>query len=334
MSSLFTLDPQITHAMESFGNLKKNTITAKNFKDDLAITIQRYKSLIEAFGKFHTADLQKFADRIYSVKNNIPNMKEGKGCQIYAEIVAAVKSRNDSKLAFSDMTKTSKSILNVLNNFYVNANTVFDGKDTISVQSAKLSHLSAMGFIEQAQTFLDYQVSLLNTVTYEIVKRNGVSELSPIAPYRYKFLDDFKQTFIGFYNKMSNGKHSIYLNQYKKLKKSKDDIFIGTPQGGSNLPYLSDGVKTDMDKNLFGTWSLNPFRWLGEMYNLYRHNKYMKMNAEREDMMAHVALLQLELSEKNPNSEEYAKAVKVIDSYNQMIAELDRKLEAYYNEED
>ena len=334
MSSLFTLDPQITHAMESFGDLKKNTVTSKNFKDDLAITIQRYKNLLDAFGKLNATDLQKFADRIYATKNNIPNMKEGKACQIYAEITTAVKSSNDSKVAFSDMNKTAKNILNVLNNFYANANIVFDGKDTISVQNAKLSHISAMGFIEKAQTFLDYQVSLLNTITYEIVNRNGVSELAPIAPYRYKFLDDFKQTFIDFYSKMSNGKHSVYLSQYKKLKKSKDDVFIGTAQGGSNLAYLSDTAKADMDKNLFGTWSLNPFRWLGEMYNLYRHNKYVKMGAEREDLMAHVALLQLELSEKNPNSEEYAKAVKVIDSYNQMIAELDRKLEAYYNEAD
>jgi hypothetical protein len=57
------------------------------------------------------------------------------------------------------------------------------------------------------------------------------------------------------------------------------------------------------------------------------------MAAEKEELMAHVALLQMELSEKDPNSKEYAKAVKVIDSYNQMIAELDQKLNKYYNED-
>ena len=49
--------------------------------------------------------------------------------------------------------------------------------------------------------------------------------------------------------------------------------------------------------------------------------------------MAHVTLLQLDLADKDPNSEEYAKAVKIIDSYNQMIAELDQKINAYYNED-
>lgn len=334
MPSLFQLDPQITAAMEAFGDLKRNTVSSKNFKDNLAILIQRYKSLLTAFDKFHPADLQKLADRIYATKNNIPNMKQGKACQTYAEIVASIRSTKDAKVAFSDMNKTAKNILNVLNNFYVNAGAVFGGSDTISIQNAKLSHLSAMGFVEEAEKYLDYEVSLLNTVTYEIVNRNGVSELAPIAPYRYKFLDDFKQNFIDFYNKMMGGKHTAYLSGFKKLIKSKDNIFVGNVTGGSNLPYLSDKSKAEMDKNLFGTWSLNPFRWLGELYNVWRHDKYVKMGAEREELMAHVALLQLELSEKNPNSEEYAKAVKVIDSYNQMIAELDRKINAYYNEED
>lgn len=333
MKSIFQLDSDIVHAMESFGALQKNTISSKNFKDSLSITIQRYGSFLTAFAKFHPTDLQKLADRIYATKNNIPDKKEGKACQVYAEIVASTKDVKGSKIAFDGIVKTAKAIENVLKNFAQNAGIVM-GTDTISISTAKLSHASAIGVMEQADRFMDYANSLLFSITNEIAVRNGVKELAPIPEYRYKFLDDFKSQFVASINMFSNGKHNVYLSAFKKLKQSKDDIYLGNKTGGSNLDYMSDATKTELDRSLFGTWSLNPFRWLGETWNMIRHKKYVKMAAEKEELIAHVSLLQMELAEKDPNSAEYAKAVKVIDSYNQMIAELDQKIEAYYAEED
>jgi hypothetical protein len=333
MKSLFQLDAEIVHAMESFGTQSKNTISSKNFKDSLAILLQRYNSFLTAFSKFHTNDLQKLADRIYATKNNIPNQQEGKACQIYTEIVASAKDAKGSRMAFDGIVKAAKAIENVLKNFNTNANIVM-GSDTISISNAKLSHASAIGVMEQAEQFMDYSNSLLFSITNEIAVRNGVKELNAIPPYRYKFLEDFKASFISTLTNFSGGKHNAYLSAFKKLKQSKDDIFLGSKMGGSNLDYMSDATKGELDRNLFGTWSLNPFRWLGEKWNVIRHNKYVKMAAEKEELMAHVSLLQMELAEKDPNSKEYAKAVKIIDSYNQMIAELDQKINAYYAEED
>lgn len=333
MKSIFQLDSDIVHAMESIGNLQKNTISSKNFKDSLSITIQRYNSFLNAFSKFHPNDLQRLADRIYATKNNIPDKAEGKACQVYAEIVASTKDTKGSKIAFDGIVNTAKAINNILKNFAQNANLVM-GTDTISITNAKLSHASAIGVMEQAEMFMDYSNSLLFSITNEIAVRNGVKELAPIPAYRYKFLDDYKQNFINSVNMFSNGKHNSYLSAFKRLKQSKDDIYLGSKSGGSNLDYMSDSTKTELNRSLFGTWSLNPFRWLGETWNMIRHDKYVKMAAEKEELMAHVALLQMELAEKDPNSKEYAKAVKVIDSYNQMIAEYDQKIDAYYAEED
>ena len=333
MKSIFQLDSEIVHAMESFDVIKKNTISSKNFKDSLAITIQRYGSFLNAFAKFHPSDLQKLADRIYATKNNIPDKAEGKACQIYAEIVSESKDTKGSRIAFDGIVKTAKAIENVLKNFYQNSSLVM-GTDTISITTAKLSHASAIGVMEQADQFMDYSNSLLFSITNELAIRNGVKELAPIPAYRYKFLDDYKTSFINSLKMFGNGKHTSYLSAYKKLKQSKDDVYLGNKNGGSNLDYMSDSTKTELDRNLFGTWSLNPFRWLGETWNMIRHSKYMKMAAEKEELIAHVSLLQMELAEKDPNSKEYAKAVKIIDTYNQMIAELDQKIKDYYEEED
>ncbi len=333
MNTLYTLDNEIQEATEALGLTKKRTITSNNFRDNLAVMIQRYNALINAFGKLSVKDKQKYADRIYSAKNDSPANASGKACKIYADIVASVKSRSDSKVAFDDIIKTAKAINNVLGNFYQNSRTVMDNMDNLNIHNAKLSHATALGTIQSAQHYLDYVLCLFNTTTYEIIQRNGIHELAPIAPYRYKFLEDFKNEFIDTFKQMAFGKHNTYLANYKKLKSSKDDIYLVNSSSGSNIVMLDEPTKTELNRSFIGSWSLNPFRWLGEIYNVYRHNMYTKMAAEKEDLEAHVALLQMELADKDPNSEEYAKAVKIIDSYNQMIAELDQKINAYYNED-
>lgn len=333
MTTLYTFDKDIQVAAESFGTTQSRTISAGNFKDNLSVMIQRFRALSDAFDKLSVKDKQKYADRIYSAKNESQAGAGSKACKIYADIVSSVKSRNDARVAFDDIIKTSKAIRNVLDNFYANSKLVLDNMDHLNIHNAKLSHATALGFIQEAQHYLDYTLCLFNTTTYEIVQRNGVHELAPIAPYRYKFLEDFKNEFINTFKKMSGGRHSTYLENFKKLRTSKDNIYLTSQDRESNLVMLDDVTKQNIDKSFIGTWSLNPFRWLGEIYNVYRHNMYTKMAAEKEDLLAHVTLLQLDLADKDPNSEAYAKAVKIIDAYNQMISELDQKINAYYNED-
>lgn len=333
MNTIYTLEKEIQEATEAFGLVKQRTISSNNFKDNLSVMIQRYTALINAFDKLSVKDKQKYADRIYAAKNDSPASTSGKACKIYADIVASVKSHTDSKVAFADIIKTAKAIKNVLNNFYANSKLVMDNKDQLNIHNAKLSHATALGMIQNAQHYLDYTLCLFNTTTYEIIQRNGIHELAPIAPYRYKFLEDFKNEFVDTFKQMAFGKHSTYLSNFKKLRSSKDDVYLVNNNGDSNMIMLDDLSKQNLNKSFIGNWTLNPFRWLGEVYNVYRHNMYTKMAAEKEDLEAHVALLQMELADKDPNSEEYAKAVKVIDSYNQMIAELDQKINEYYNED-
>ena len=57
------------------------------------------------------------------------------------------------------------------------------------------------------------------------------------------------------------------------------------------------------------------------------------MVKEKEWMESHVALLKLQLQNVDPNSDEYRKQVKIIAAYDEMIAGLDQKIDAYLNEE-
>ena len=60
-----------------------------------------------------------------------------------------------------------------------------------------------------------------------------------------------------------------------------------------------------------------------------RNLKYQKMIQEKEWLQNHTDLLKLQLNGIDPNSDEYRKAVKIINTYNDMIRDLDLKISSY-----
>ena len=331
MVTLFSkLHDAIKREAEAVGMLKKRTITKKNFADDLRILIARYQNIIGSIGAMPITDRQSMADRIYTHKTD----SNARGCGAYIAIATEVKAKNDHKIAFDSMTMVSKCIENVLANFAANVDVIFEGANDLNIHTAKLSHLACFGFVENAEMYAEYLIDLISIVTYEIIENNGVREIKQPLPYKYKYIVDKLDQFIQFHRSMLNGGHRTYLDTFKSLKKSMDDVRVANAETGSNIEMITDTKLVQLSHGLFGQFSLNPFKWLGEQWNLLRNAKYMKMASEKEDLIAHVNLLQMDLANKDPNSPEYAKMVKVIDTYNEMIGKLNQKLEKYYGPED
>ena len=327
MVTIFSkLHDAIKKEAEAVGLVKKRTINKRNFADDLKILIGRYQNVIGSVGAMPTTDLQQMADRIYTHKtdSNCP------GCSAYIAIATEVKAKNDHKIAFDSMIMVSKAIENVLANFAANVDVIFDGAQDVNIHTAKLSHLACFGFVENAEMYIEYLVSLLSVITYEIIENNGVREIKKPLPYKYEYIKNHTDQFIQFHHSMLNGGNRTYLDTFKSLKKSMDDVRVSNADTGSNIEMIDDNKLLQLSHGLFGQFSLNPFKWLGEQWTLIRNCHYMKMASEREDLIAHVNLLQMDLANKDPNSPEYAKMVKVIDSYNEMIGKLNQKLEKYY----
>lgn len=331
MITLFSkLHDAIKKEADALGMVKRHTINKKDFVDNLKMLLQRYETIGSGILSLPASDRQVMADKIYSHKND----SKCQGCAAYIIISSECKTVNDTKVAFDSIGNVSKAVENVLANFQANVDILFEGSTDVNIHTAKLSHLALFGFVESAEMYAEYVINLLSIVTYEIIENNGTRELETPLPYKYKYLDDHVHEFIAFHRSMLNGGNKTYLDTFKSLKKSMDDIRVANSTTGSNIDMVDDGKMMAYSRGLFGQFSLNPFKWLGEQWNLIRNNKYMKIRSEREAILAHVSLLQLDAAKADPNSPEYAKLVKVIDSYNKLIGKMNQKLAKYYGPEE
>ena len=329
MITAFTkLHDAIVKASKATGSTSKYTVYKKSLLDDLKMTSSRCENLVGTFNALSNADKQNIANKIYIRKND----PKSKACGIYATIANQCRTVADTKIAFSSITDGLKATENVINNFIANIDIIFEGGDDVNIHTAKMSMLAAFGFIEKTEMYLSFILALFTTITYEIVENDGTRELAVPQPYRYKFLADKLDDFVQFHSSIINGGNRVYLETFKSLKGSLDDVKVANPETGSNIEMIDNAKLSSLSRGLFGSFSLNPFKWLGELATVHRHNKYVEMAAEKEDLLAHVSLLQMDLAEMDPNSAEYQKMIKVIDNYNKIIADMDRKIEAYYIE--
>jgi hypothetical protein len=124
------------------------------------------------------------------------------------------------------------------------------------------------------------------------------------------------------------------ISELDKAGRNNDVNLIGD-DNTANLGFVQTTSYTPMMRNLFTTGARSfvhvIFQSLGELWNLIKNHKYTKAKKEKEWMEAHVALLKLQLQGVDPNSDEYRKQVQIIESYNEMIAELDQKIAQYEN---
>lgn len=329
METIFSkLHNAITKMASQAGLVKKNTVKKKDLYASIDLTSQRLKSFTGGFEVMSDADKRALADRIYAMKTK----SDAQACAAYINLAAQTRSRTDSSSAFSSIIIAAKAIANVLNNFLANIDLIFEGANDINIHTAKLSHVAMFGFIEKAEMYSNYIVALLYCISYEVSAHNGTHELDKPKPYKYSLINDKYEEFKTFHDQMMHGGRESYLNTFKSLIKSVDNIRVANSDTGSNLNMIDDSQLQGYSRGFLYQYSLNPFKWIGEQWNLIRDYIYKKREAEREAILTHINFLTAEMNGKDPNSEEYQKYVKVIAAYNEMVAKLDQKINAYYNE--
>ena len=334
METIFThLHNLIVAKARAAGILKKETVSKAAMLSELETLSMRYKILLGGIQIFTPQERQKLTDRIYMNKGK----SSAQGCAAYINIAAKTANalpsqRLDAKFAFKSIEDAATIISRILNEFIANIDIVFEGSSTVNIQTAKLSTLALFEFVEKAELYREYAGTLISIITYELVETNGHAELNKPLPYKYELLNKKYDTFLTFHIRMAGTDGSNYMDSFKNLRKSMDDIRVANADGESNLAMV-DTVKLEgYARNLFG-FNLNPFRWLGEQWNLIKDSKIRKMEAEKETIVAHVSLLQMALADMDPNSPEYQAKVKVIEAYNNMVREMDKKINQYFGDD-
>ena len=238
-----------------------------------------------------------------------------------AKEIEATSVLGSFKIAAQGYLKRLDEIKNVMRELY-------DTK-VVNVYTTKMSQVLIYGYMGEAQLIAD-----ANLYLFDLVSSTIIDDLPEPPKYRLEFLVDHRDFIAYCINKVCNRATDVsVLANVKELANTNTDVLIVDDNNNSNVKYLSPDYSTSLIGNVRSFINLpNPFRLIGEIWNVYKRAQISKRETEKEWMEAHVALLRLEMADIPHDSKEYMKLVKIIENYENMINKYDKMLNEYYNE--
>ena len=299
---------------------KMRKITKDDFKENLGLIMNQLKNFSATVANFQGSDLVALTKRIKEA-GMIP-------ANTFASTYMSIsKELRDNKPAFALFDITAGNICDVLAMVERNINVIFSDK-FVTIFNTKLSQMAVFNVVTQAMIFANYCSYLFDGITYEIVVHDGEHELNAPRPYRYEYITKNQKFVIELLRigSLPSGANTI-IRELDALRKTGAVNIVN--EQGATLTEIEDKTKQHGLLQGAATGLALIFRYFGEWKVLIKNLKYQKMVQEREWLQNHTDLLKLELSGVDPNSDEYRKAVNIINTYNEMIAKLDQQINDY-----
>ena len=301
---------------------KMRKISKTDLKENVIMTGKQLTNFIFSVQNFQGSDLVLLTERIKAAGAD----KDNTFSETYLSLM---KDIHYSKQAFGAFLTTAQNINSVLESLERNIDAIFTDK-FITIYNTKVSQFGVYSIITQAMIFANYACYMFDGITYELVVNNGEHELNRPRAYRYDYM---RSQYVIIRNLLEIGSlptgASVIIRALEKMRKEAN-VNLVDKDSKVNSTVMSPVQRGIIEKGASALAFV--FRWLGEWRVILRHVKYQKMIQEREWLQNHCDLLRLQLSGVDPNSDEYRKAVNIINTYNDMIVKLDQQIADYLSE--
>lgn len=304
--------------------VKMDIISKENFQENFEILNTRLQNYISCLTEMDDKTKELLAGKILSASKNSQNV----ACALYSDIATSLNTK-DTKHAFESYIFIANTFVSSIKVIARNMNKIFANKG-ITVHNSKLLHVVVFGVMTEADCFINYATYMLDNVIYETTVRNGVRELPQPRKYRYEYIKKNVKRFKSICKIRLTGS-AVIDNAISNSFASELDVNLiaednSINSGFFNINKMANHVKASA---VHGARRFIIFRWLGEQWNLFKHAKYLKAVKEKEWLQSHIAILKMDAAGIDPDSDEYRKHVKIIEAYNNMLADLDKKIDTY-----
>jgi hypothetical protein len=201
--------------------------------------------------------------------------------------------------------------------------------ETIDIYNVRVSYLATLGIIDNSEKLGNFSSYMLTYVT-----RMKVGELESVLPrYRLVYLETYNDAVVKIVNDMLNttGKYS-FVDDITALRRKFQDIVFG--QAGTAAAM---GSVLSIPLNIIN-WVYNIIPAIASMFtgllddwDDYRLSNYERKKEIKSWMEQHVALLRMDADNLDKTSPEYIRLAKIIESYDNKIADYDKEILSFEN---
>lgn len=325
--SIFNTLEQVVLRM--FRNKEKaRMLTVDKAEYILKLQKEQLEKLIFAFSSFNNAELVAL-NKKYMKTPVDPKNKDN-----VVTVIPYIQKHLTGKVGtlersvpFSGILEASKKLLKANDELLKNVHHYIPETDT-KLYQAKVTTVMLLGMLQEADFFCNYTSYLWTHFTDTITKNKPY----PIG-YQAKYLNENVERYVNMVNDICNKTSYSFIKNADVIKRKNADLILYS-QDSSFLSFLDksayDGSSQRQIKE--GIIGFNIVGEIVELWNEWKHNKYLKHKAFKEMLENQVAALRYDLMDVSYDSPEYKTLLQRIEVYNTEIAKYDKKLREYEEE--
>lgn len=236
----------------------------------------------------------------------------------------------ERKRPLSALANANRAYATAIKEIIDKIDTLF-GADKVDISSCRTSNLAVLGVLHDSDVLANFTMYL-----YTYLSRVAIDDSNGVPKYRQVYVLEHLDEVVDKVNK-------VY--EKKGIVKLVDEIEFSRNNGTDAA--LSVVAPFDFNKQTvtrgFGQsmWDaignvlhcLNIFVHISNAIDDYRLKKNRRNRETKEWLEQHVALLKLELANKDQNDPEYNKLMNIIKAYDEQIAEYDQLINEFEKDE-
>jgi hypothetical protein len=313
------------------GTIKNQALTVEDIKKIADDNISYHKSIVECFDAFQGNDMNvmvssfrrqtaKDKNKFIESYNTLVGLYTGKAKQL------------EGSLAFSPIYTANKVMMVILKEIRDNASMIFE-EGFVNIHNCRISSAAALNVLKQSDLLGDFSCVLWTEMI------NLISEHpQPTLKYKVLLIKDKLKDVAAIINDVCNKDRAFsFVKEIQKLKKANSDLLLYS-NGVLFTKYRLDpaSIALVIGYTVVGI-SLVMALWKYQSIIIsiddWSYNRHLQRKDLHEWMVNYVAILRYELQQKDPNSPEYQKLVKVIQAYDEKIAKYAKKIQQYEEED-
>lgn len=203
--------------------------------------------------------------------------------------------------------------------------------DSVDIYNVRMSQMAILGLLRQSNRVLNFSAYL-----YSYLVKVPAYATASIPRYREIYLIDKVDSVADIVNQVREKKGAyLFLQEVDSLRKKNADMVLGATGRFDFGAYAvsSNYTPSFLDNIMSALSCLNFFTALLDAWDDYKLAKHERNLEIQEWLTQHATLLRMDMEDMDKTSPEYQNMLSIIKAYDEQIADYDKKILQFENED-